>query len=118
MKHIEKIEALFDEKFDNLYDIICFGTEDFKYQHHNVKSFLRTSHTSFITDLIQKVEGEKLLLREGSFGRGRGNTSPKHKEIQDIMKGDGYNDEFGETIYSIYDQALDTIIKMLREEME
>jgi Tfp pilus assembly pilus retraction ATPase PilT len=64
------------------------------YQRETAKSFLRQSHTSFIQNLIQRVEGERCQIH-----------GTQYTEESDLI-GKGFN------------AALDTIIKMLKEEIE
>jgi len=96
MKHIEKIEKLFDEKFvDKVKNINGgFAYEEMRMGEQQdpqeIRDFLRTSHTSFVTDLIQRVEGE----RRTDFGE---------KGFKDITYG--------------FNTALDTIIRLLKEEI-
>jgi indole-3-glycerol phosphate synthase len=62
-------------------------------QHYNqLKFFITQSHTSFIQDLIQRVGGER-------------------KEVGHILKCKMCSPKCG------YNSALDTIIKMLKEEI-
>jgi hypothetical protein len=85
MKHIEKIVAEFDEK--------CFNDDGWNMRMYDeTKSFLRQSHTSFIQNLIQRVEGEN-RFRCGAC--------------------DGAKVEHTQAC-----QFKDTIIKMLKEEIE
>ena len=96
MKHIEKIEKEFDEKL--LYKNPdgtrwhCMSLDE----EQKIKSFLRQSHTSYIQNLIQRVEGER---------RGTKNYTNSHDAIMHSDFDEGFN------------TALDTIIKMLKEEI-
>jgi hypothetical protein len=99
MKHIEKIVAEFDKTW-------CWsarlGKTDIYAIHpeiaDDIKDFLRSSHTSFIQDLIQRVEGER--------------KETPYKENHTI------GDEVVWTFEDGKNSALDTIIKMLKEEIE
>jgi dephospho-CoA kinase len=84
MKHIEKIVSEFDQKFVNYFGSLDRQTIRPKYQENpqEIKSFLRQSHTTFIQNLIQRVEGER-----------------------------------GKTKTLCCYETLDTIIKMLKEEI-
>jgi uncharacterized protein (UPF0335 family) len=96
MKHIEKIEKEFDEKFVNedFFTVYYKGKTSGNYfDENNLKSFLRQSHTSFIQDLIQRVEGER-----------------KPTDLDDF-------DIRTKTLCVGFNLALDTIIKMLKEEI-
>jgi hypothetical protein len=96
MKHIEKIEKEFEE-LPHLYCDCSKNCPDRIYSPKDIKSFLRQSHTSFIQDLIQRVEGERKPIYRNA-------TNADAKEIFDRSMG--------------FNSALDTIIKMLKEEIE
>jgi hypothetical protein len=99
MKHIEKIESDLFELIKEGHEAVINYEEVDEYRA-KVKSFLRSSHTSFIQNLIQRVEGERKdtefeISADMEFGKGR---------VEDYRFG--------------YNEALDTIIKMLKEEIE
>jgi hypothetical protein len=93
MKHIEKIEK---ELIDILKEKTVFVETDNECSitgliyKDKLKQSLRQSHTSFIQNLIQRVEGERKDNKE-------------NKGITEYCK--------------VWDSALDTIIKMLKEEI-
>jgi hypothetical protein len=92
MKHIEKIEKEFEE-LPHLYCDCSKNCPDRIYSPKDIKSFLRQSHTSFIQDLIQRVEGEKR---------------------QEIFK-DSMRRDYSSKTNKGYNDALDTIISLIKE---
>jgi hypothetical protein len=57
MKHIEKIEKSFRNKF--VRGNVVEEDIDVPFSWDVIRDFLRSSHTSFVTDLIKRVEGER-----------------------------------------------------------
>jgi len=94
MKHIEKIEKESEDLFV-VGNMRFKGLANDKLTPDGLKSFLRQAHTSFIQDLIQRVEGERKVYAPDTTER----------LFIDPVAVDGFN------------TALDTIIKMLKEEL-
>jgi hypothetical protein len=92
MKHIEKIEKQILELFCGVDNgqIDCESVTELK-----LTEILRSSHTSFVTDLIKRVEEERKVYAPDTTER----------LFIDPVAVDGFN------------TALDTIIKMLKEEI-
>jgi len=95
MKHIEKIEKEFDLEY--IKGNLKIEREGDGVPFKEIKSFLRHSHTSFIQNLIQRVEGEKAIKSYPTANN-------------------GYNTELTDEEKAV-NSALDTIIKMLKEEI-
>jgi hypothetical protein len=112
MKHIEKIENTFYQDWSDFWQKESQHCE----QKHLtadtisiIKDFLRSSHTSFIQDLIQRVEGGKKMSKT-QVSYETGIAIQEHDVSKAIYRvGNELSDE--------HNSALDTIISLLKEEI-
>jgi hypothetical protein len=106
MKHIEKIEKLPLSKRVDENTVVSYEgyLADIINKINELVDAVGDKHTSFIQSLIQIVEGKKRV---------------EYQSSKLIPNGNGFTNITQETyIDRGFNSALDTIIKMLREEME